>query len=125
MSKKARKVLAIIALCIMPVFVVSITLALGFSDILGGSMPAVAGVSGCLVLLIFVFLKMDANRTEAKLAQAKLEQSLQEGAQKLEEDIANGTAIDVTDQEEQAQEDQAQEEQAQENEAEEATDENV
>ena len=87
MSKKGRKVLAIIALCIMPIFVASLTLALGFSEFLGGSMPAVAGVSGCLVLLIVVFLKMDANRTEAKLAQAKMEQSLQEGAQKLEEDI--------------------------------------
>lgn len=97
MKPKGRKIIAIITLCIMPFFIVSLTLALGFSDFLGGSMPAVAGVTGCLVLMGSVFLQMDKNRTERMLEQKKMEESLAEGERKLDEEIEQGTAIDVTD----------------------------
>lgn len=98
MNPKVRRALAIVALCFMPIFVVSLSLTLGFSDLLGGWMPAIAGISGGIAILLFLFLKMDESRTRRKeQLREQTEKAVAEGAERLDEDIEAGRAVDMTE----------------------------
>lgn len=95
MNKKFKRVLAIIGLVLMVPFIFFLILSLGFSTILKDYAPGLAAALACLIVMIFISIKMDDYRIKRKEdMQRANEQNLVESDEPSEEVVE--TSVDET-----------------------------
>ena len=95
MKPLTRRILAIIGLILMVPFIVFLIMALGFTTVMNGLDVPLAGVFGCLVVIIFLLLKMDEvrkRRIEERTQAAK--DTLAEGAEALNTELSDEASSD-------------------------------